>query len=367
MNVPFVDLKPAHDEIKKELTLVFEKTLASNYFVNGPQIEALEEKFAKYCGSKFSIMVNNGTSALYATLMALELPHNSEVILPVNTFIATAEAVILAGLTPVFVDINPKTYLINIEKLKNKISAKTKVVLPVNLYGQQTDLDQIKKLISRSGHKIFLIEDACQSHGAKYKGKRKLKSDFACYSFYPGKNLGALGESGAITTNSKKEYLKIKQFVNHGQKSKYVHTMVGTNLRSSELQAGFLTIKLKHLDDYNQHRVKIARYYSRLLAGISEIELPNLATDGSHVYHLFVIQAKKRKELIDYLGKNGIQTGIHYPQTLSQIPALRHFAKGSEYKVAESLSKQILSLPMYYGLSKDKVEYVCQKIRKFYG
>lgn len=374
MRVPFVDLSPAHKEVANELTAVFSEVLDTSQFVNGARTAQFEREFSDYCGAKFASLVGNGTLALQAALLGLELPAGGEVLVPVNTFIATAEAVINVGLRPVFVDCDPNTHLIDIDATVAAVTDQTVAVLPVHLYGRLVDMRQLRTALDSARKDVVIVEDSCQAHGAFVSAEKPAVSKYssaACFSFYPGKNLGALGEAGAVVTNSAQLDTWIKKYRNHGSEQKYKHDIIGSNYRTSELQAGFLSVKLPHLNTYNQHRRQVAEQYHQLLADVSQVELPPLVTNSSHVYHLFVARVEKRKQLKEYLNQNGVGVGIHYPDPLHLTPAFEEYFSDNDQKkqsfpAAESTAQLILSLPIYYGMTNQQVEYVCQVIKSFY-
>ncbi len=365
MEVPFVDLKAQHQEIKAEVEKAIKKVIEKGDFILGEELELFEKEFADYCGVKFCVGVASGTEALWLALLALDIKKGDEVIIPANTFIATALAVLMAGAKPVLVDIDPKTYNINPALIEEKITPKTRAIIPVHLYGQPTDMKGISKIAQK--YNLIVIEDACQAHGALYRGKRCGSfGEASAFSFYPAKNLGAYGDGGAVVTNSSEVAEKIKMLRDYGQKEKYSHLVKGYNSRLDTLQAAILRVKLKKLDGWNENRQKAAEIYKELLSE-TDLVLPYLAPERTHVYHLYVIRAKKREELRKHLSQAGISTGIHYPVPLHQQPSLSDlgYKKGC-FPVTESYSKEILSLPMFPHISSDQIGYVCQKIKEFF-
>jgi dTDP-4-amino-4,6-dideoxygalactose transaminase len=365
--VKFLDLKAQYPLIKEEILSRINSIVENSAFVCGKQVKEFEDAFASYLGVKHCIAVNNGTSALLLTLMANKIGPSDEVILPVNTFIATAEAVSLVGATPVFVDINEKTYLIDPGKIEGKINKKTKAILPVHLFGQCADMDAIDKIAEK--HKLLVIEDACQAHGSLYKGKKAGSLGIcAAFSFYPGKNLGAWGEGGAVTTNNDKIAEKIRLIRDHGSKKKYCHEIIGGNFRIDEFQGAVLATKLKHLDAWNEKRRRNAEVYFKAFQSINNLKtkgiiLPSVEKHNIPNWHLFVIRAKNRDSLIEHLGKNNIQTGIHYPFPLHLTEAYkaRGYSKG-DFPIAEKVQKEIISLPMYAELPEQHIKTVAAKI-----
>lgn len=365
MNIPFVSFVPMHNEIRKELDCAYAKVMDSNYFIQGSECAKFEEEFAEYIGSKYCIGVANGLDAIYLILRAMGIGAGDEVIVPSNTYIATALAVSYAGATPVFVEPEIKTYNIDVTKIEEKITDRTKAIIPVHLQGRAADMDAVNAIAQKYGLKV--IEDSAQAHGAKYKGtKIGTLSDAAAFSFYPGKNLGALGDGGCVTTNNKELADKIRAIGNYGSTEKYHHVYMGCNSRLDEMQAAFLRVKLTQLDKWNKARQDIA---ARYLAEIKNplISLP-LATSAEyeHVYHVFVVRCEKRDEFETYLKDNGIGTVKHYPIPMHLQPAYKdlNIARG-ELPIAEEISSTVLSLPMYYGMTDEEVKYVIDTINAF--
>ncbi len=359
--VAFVDLYAQHQEVEQELLEVFQRVLKKSSFILGPEVVAFEQAFAQYVGAKECLAVNNGTTALQLVLEALEIGPGDEVITVANTFIATAEAISAVGARPVFVDADPVSYTMDPQLVEAAITPKTKALLPVHLYGQSADLDALMAIAKR--HNLYLVEDACQAHGATYKGKRVGAFGIAgCFSFYPGKNLGALGEGGGIVTNDPVFAQKMRMLRDHGSTKKYEHSMPGYNFRLEGLQGGFLNVKLKKLDKWNGRRREIAKRYQELLADVP-ITLPSEMGWGEHVYHLYVIQADDREALKQSLTDAGIETGLHYPVPLHLQVAYKElgYEKGA-FPVSEHLSSHILSLPMHPYLTDAEVERVANVV-----
>lgn len=365
MKVPFATFKPMHDEIKKELDNAYHRVIDSSYFIQGTECEKFEEEFAQYCDAKYCIGVATGLDALYLILKALNIKEGDEVIIPSNTFIATALAVSYCGAAPVFVEPLLETYNINTALIEEKITERTKAIIPVHLQGRPADMDEINKIAKK--YNLYVIEDAAQAHGANYKGRRVGSlSDAAGFSFYPGKNLGALGDGGAVVTNNKEIADKVRALGNYGSDYKYHHIYKGTNSRLDEIQAAFLRCKLPHLDKWNSERQKIAKKY---FDGITNplITLPlQIDEDYDHIYHVFVIRCDRRDELESYLNKNGIGTVKHYPIPMHLQLAYQdlNIPEGS-LPIAEEISRTVLSIPMYYGMSNDEIEYVIQLLNEF--
>jgi dTDP-4-amino-4,6-dideoxygalactose transaminase len=364
--VKFLDLKTQLPSIKDEIMKKFEDIIENTAFISGKHTRNFERAFAEYLGAKHCIGLNSGTSALIVALMAIGLKAGDEVIIPANTFIATAEAVSILGGRPVLVDIEPRTYNIDVVRLEDVITKNTKAIIPVHLYGQCTDMDSILEIAQR--HNLYVIEDACQAHGAEYKGKKAgTIGHIGCFSFYPGKNLGAWGEAGAAVTSNDTLAEKMFKIRNHGGTKKYEHDVIGGNFRMEEFQGAVLSVKLRYLDDWNEARRRNAQLYREHLSGIKEVSLPKEAPYGRHVYHLYVIRAEKTDELQQYLSSKGIDTLIHYPIPIHLQNAYKSLGhKIGDFPVTEKVSKEILSLPMFPELSHEEIEYVCKNIRDFF-
>jgi dTDP-4-amino-4,6-dideoxygalactose transaminase len=361
MNVPFVDLQKMHLDLEPELISVFTRVLRNSSFVLGPEVTAFEREFAAYVGTSHCVAVSNGTAALQLTLAALGVGPEDEVITVSHTFIATAEAISAVGARPVFVDIDPVSYTMDPALLESAITSRTRAIIPVHLYGQTANMDAILEVANR--HNIPVIEDACQAHGAGYKGRQAGSLATAgCFSFYPGKNLGACGEGGAITTNDPELARRIAMWRDHGSTQKYVHQFPGLNMRMEGLQGGVLSVKLKHLDHWNEQRRSIAREYATTLAD-SPITLPKEMDYGTHVYHLYVIQTPQRDAVRKRLQDVGIETGLHYPIPLhlQEAYASLGYASGS-FPVTERLARNILSLPIYPGMALEAVRQVAEEL-----
>jgi len=366
MPIPFLDLKAQYIELKDELDAAYHKVMQKGWFILGEELEKFEEEFANYCGAKYCIGVGNGLDALHLILRGYEIGKGDEVIVPANTYIATWLAVSYAGAKPVPVEPDEKTYNINPSLIESAITKKTKAILPVHLYGQPADMDPILKIAKR--YKLKVIEDSAQAHGAKYKGKRVGSiGDAAGFSFYPGKNLGAYGDGGAIVTNDKKLAEKVRMLRNYGSKVKYYNEIKGFNSRLDELQAAFLRVKLLKLDEWNARRSKIARLYLSELSNVGDLILPFVSDWAEPVWHLFVIRHPKRVMLQKYLKENGIDTLIHYP-----IPPHLSNAYCNEFKskkqilpITEYISKCILSLPIDQRVNLSDFKKVISVIKEF--
>lgn len=365
MKIPFVSFECMHNEIRKDLDCAYKSVMDNNYFIQGEQCKNFEEKFAKYCNAKYCVGVGNGLDALTLILRAMDIGAGDEVIVPSNTYIATALAVSNVGAKPVFVEPLIKTYNIDVDKIEEKITKKTKAIIAVHLQGRSADMDSVNKIAKKYNLKV--VEDAAQAHGAKYKGNRVgALGDAAGFSFYPGKNLGALGDGGCVTTNNKEIADKVRALGNYGSDYKYHHIYKGVNSRLDELQAAFLSVKLNHLDKWNTQRRKSASRYINEITN-PQIELPLCSdNDYEHIYHVFVIRCKKRDQLEKYLNDNGVGTVKHYPIPMHLQGAYKDLGiLEGELPIAEEISKTVLSIPMYYGLTDDEISYVVNLINNF--
>lgn len=361
--VPFVDLVTQYSSIKEEIDAAMARVLDQAAFVGGTECERFEEDFARFCGVDHAIGVGNGTDALFLALMALGIGQGDEVLVPANTFIATSEAVSAVGATPVFVDVDPLTALIDYEAMEAAITSRTSAVIPVHLYGRACDMLRIMETARRHG--IAVVEDAAQAHGARWNGKRVGGfGDAACFSFYPGKNLGAYGDAGAVVTNDDSLATRVRLLKNHGRDQKYIHKTEGYNSRLDNIQAAVLGVKLPHLDAWNRAREVAARRYRDMLDEISKIQMLAPAADGEHVYHLFVICCANRDVVKSQLRDTGVAAGVHYPLPLHLQPAYEHLGyKLGTFPHAEKLAETILSLPMYAELTPQQQEVVCTALR----
>ncbi len=365
MRVPFVSFEPMHNEIRGQLDEVYKKVMDANVFIQGEECEAFEKEFADYCNAKHCVGVATGLDALYLILKAMNIKTGDEVIVPSNTFIATALAVSYTGATPIFVEPVIENYNIDVTRIEEKITAKTKAVIAVHLQGRPADMDVINEIAKK--HNLYVVEDAAQAHGTLYKGKKVgTLSDAAGFSFYPGKNLGALGDGGCVVTNNDKLAAKIKALGNYGSDYKYHHIYLGTNSRLDELQAAFLRVKLPMLDKWNESRKAIADRYLNEINN-NNIKLPLAPNDEfDHIYHVFAVRCDRRDELEAYLADSGIGTVKHYPVPMHMQKAYEplNIPEGA-LPVAEEISKTILSIPMYYGMTKQEVSYVIECINNF--
>jgi dTDP-4-amino-4,6-dideoxygalactose transaminase len=364
MNVPFVDLKAQYQSIKSEIDPAIQTVLNETAFVGGKYVEGFEKAFAEKFGVKHCISCANGTDAIYITLRALGIGPGDEVITVANSFIATSETITQTGARPVFVDID-EYFHIDPAKIEAKITPKTKAVIPVHLFGQAADLDAVKAICDK--HKLHLVEDCAQSHFSTYKGRKTGTTGVAgTFSFYPGKNLGAYGDGGAIISNDDEFARRARMFACHGSLQKYVHEIEGINSRLDALQAVILKIKLGHIDDWNRARNSHALKYNELLAGVKQIKTPKLRPDTFHIFHLYVIRTERRDDLAAFLKTKGVATGVHYPYALPLMPAYKYLGHTpADFPAAYACQEQILSLPMYPELTDDMIAHVTESIKEF--
>lgn len=353
--IPFADLKREYVEIKEEINQAIERVLKSGWFILGEEVKHFEEDFSKYTSAKYGIGVNSGSDALFLSVKSLGIGKGDEVITTSHTFISTVDAITRNGAKPVFVDIDPDTYCIDTTKIEGKITENTKAILPVHLYGHPAEMDTIMNIALK--HKLFVIEDACQAHGAEYKGKKVGSiGDLGCFSFYPIKNLGASGDGGIIVTNNEELAEKLKLLRNYGQSKKYYHEFVGINSRLDEIQASILSVKLKHLDTWNEKRRDLAKLYDELLEDVQVVK-PFEKEDVRHVFHLYVIRSKERDRLQQYLIANGIETQIHYPVPIHKQKAYQSLGNDN-LPITEKICQEILSLPLHQWLQNEQVEEI---------
>ncbi len=375
MQVPFLDLKSQYLVIKPEIDKALQTVFDKSAFVLGEAVLEFEKEFAKAHGVQHCIALNSGTAGNHAALWSLGIKPGDEVIIPVNTFIATAWGAILCGAKPVFVDCEADSYNLNADLIESKITSKTKAVVAVHLYGQPANMDAIKAVAAK--HNLILVEDAAQAHISEYKGKRIGGfGEAASFSFYPGKNLGSYGEGGAVVTNNAELAKKIRMIRDHGSQNKYQHEIFGHNYRMEGIQGAVLGVKLNHLEDWTEKRRNVAKKYIRLLSNNLKIKLPKEMPYAKHVYHLFVIQildienkpnSELRDSLANYLKEKGINTGLHYPIPLHLQECFRYLGyKEGDFPVAEKLASNCLSLPIYPELNDEQIEYVCTNINNFF-
>jgi dTDP-4-amino-4,6-dideoxygalactose transaminase len=361
--IPFVDLKAQYERIKPEVEAAMAEVISSAAFIGGQKLKDFETAFAEFCGVKHAIGVGNGTDALTIALKTMGVGAGDEVITVSHTFIATSEAISQTGATIKFVDIDPRTYNLDPQKLEAAITDKTKAIVPVHLYGQIADMDAIMTIAEK--HNLYVLEDSAQAHGARYRGRRAGSlGHMACFSFYPGKNLGAYGDAGAITTNNDDFAKYARMYANHGRLTKYTHEFEGVNSRLDGLQAAVLGVKLRHLDQWNAERRQAAIWYDELLAPLSQhVITPYVLPDSEPVYHLYVIQVPQRDKLLDRMKAAGISGGVHYPVPLHEQPAYTY--KGhqpNDFPVTSKIAANIVSLPMFPEITQEQCRAVVQVV-----
>ncbi len=362
--IPFVDLKTQYQNLKAEIDDAIQGVLSSSSFILGPAVANFEEAFAPYCEARYCIAVNSGTSALHLALLAAGIGQDDEVITVPYTFVATVAAIEYSGARPVLVDIDPKTYTMDPAKVEAAITPRTRAIVPVHLYGHPADLDPIATIARKYGLK--LIEDACQAHGARYKGRRVGSiGDLAAFSFYPGKNLGAYGEGGAVTTNSAEHAEKIRLLRDWGAPKRYHHALKGYNYRMDGIQGAILGVKLRYLDEWTEIRRRHAARYSELLSG-THVATPETAPWAEHVFHIYALRATDRAELHQALIEQGIQAGMHYPICVHEQEGYRNLGyKRGDFPIAESVAREELSLPIYPELTGEQLKHVTDAVLQF--
>lgn len=364
MKIPFYDINRQHTLIENDLKQAVLKVLHSGDYISGHVVEDFEKAFAQYLGARYAVAVNSGTAGLHLALLILGVKPGDEVIIPSFTFVATAEAILYCQAAPVFVDITKDTFTIDPEQIEGAISKKTVGIIPVHLFGHMADVYAIQAIARRYG--LWIIEDACQAHGASYKGKKAgTFGDIGVFSFYPTKNLGGIGEGGAVITRSATLSKELKTLRSHGSEKRYVHTVLGYNYRLNEVQAAVLGVKLPFLDEWNAKRHERAQWYHEALSEVP-LELPVEKQDYRHVYHQYVVRVDKRNDLTGYLAQQGIETMIHYPTPLHLQRAYKRFSRGRN-GVTERAAEKVLSLPMHRFLTRQEVMYVADAIAKFYS
>jgi len=363
--ISFLDMKSPYLELKDELDAAYQRVMESGWYILGEEVTAFEQEFAKKCGVNHCIGVGNGLEALHLILRGYGIGPGDEVIVPANTYIASWLAITYAGATPVPVEPDPRTYNLDPSLITPLITSRTRAIMPVHLYGQPTPIDEISRIAEK--HKLRIIEDSAQTHGGTYKGRETGNLGSAAgFSFYPGKNLGAFGDAGTVVTDDAELAGKVRLLGNYGSQKKYYNDLKGYNSRLDPLQAAFLRIKLKHLDEWNARRVKIADFYFQNLTGIPDLVLPYVAPDATHVWHQFVIRHPKRNQLQDFLSKNGIGTLIHYPVPPHLSKAYGDMGyKVGDFPITESLAKTILSIPIGPHLSFEDASFIAEKIKLF--
>jgi dTDP-4-amino-4,6-dideoxygalactose transaminase len=363
MAIPMVDLKRQYATIKAEIDTAIQETIDTTAFVRSKNVNQFEEEFAAYCGAAAGVACSSGTTALHLALRAADVGPGDEVITVPFTFIATTESVSNVGGKLVFVDIEPDTYNIDVSALEAAITEKTKAIIPVDLYGHPADLDPIFELAEK--HDLIVIEDSAQAHASEYKGKRiGGLSPLTCFSFFPGKNLGAYGDAGMILTTDKALAEKMRMLCDHGRKGKYEYQMEGYNFRMDGMQAAILSAKLKHLDEWTEARRRNAQWYNEGLKD-TEVVTPVEKDYAKHVYHCYVIRTKHRQAIQDRLKAEGIATGVHYPFALHLQPAYSHFGyTEGDFPYSEQYANEVLSLPMFPELTKEEIETICSLVKE---
>jgi len=367
MKVPFLDLKAQHRPLRPLLDRAIASVIDSASFAGGPFVEQFEQEFARACNCEYAVGVGNGTDALWLTLLACGIGPGDEVMTVPMTFMATAEAITYTGATPVFVDVDEHTYTLNPVLLAEALTPRTKAIIPVHLFGQPADMEPI--LSFAHARNLIVIEDAAQAHGATYKGKAAGSlGHAACFSFYPGKNLGALGEAGAVVTNDFELQSKLRTLRDHGQSQKYYHQMIGWNCRMDGIQAAVLTVKLRYLPGSNQLRHKRAMQYEHGLAALEEVKRPFEAEYAQHVYHIYAVRVQEREEVMRLLRDKGIECGIHYPRPIHLQEAYRNLGYGvGHFPISEKIAGEFISLPMSAELSEEQADYVIDHLRDAVG
>lgn len=365
MKIPFVDLKVQYQSIKTEIDETIRSVIDETAFIKGKYVERFEKEYAEKYGVKHCIGVANGTDAIYVSLKALGTGEGDEVITVANSWISTSETITQAGAKPVFVDIDPDYYTIDYRFIEDKITSKTKAIIPVHLFGQPAEIGEIKQICEK--HNLHLIEDCAQAHFAEYDGQKVGTFGVAgTFSFFPGKNLGAYGDAGAIITNDDDFAMKARMYANHGALIKHKHEIEGINSRLDGMQAAILSVKLKHISEWNNKRLQNAILYNKLLSGVDGIAIPQIRENVKHVFHLYVIRVADREALQKHLAEKGISTGIHYPTPLPLLPAYKYLNHmPSDFPIASDYMDKILSLPMFPELTEEMIACVAGEVRLF--
>ena len=366
MKIPLVDLQTHHQQFADEIVEGFRTIVNKANFVLGEEVTAFEKNFAEFCGAKFAVGVSSGLDALHLAVRALNIGPGDEVLVPANTFIATALGVSMAGAKPIPVDADPATFLMDVKKVEKAINSKTKAIIPVHLFGRMMDMAPLMNIAKQKN--IAVIEDAAQSHGAIFNNQGAgTVGAMGCFSFYPGKNLGALGDGGMVVTSDQALKERLERLRNYGSPKKYFHPEVGFNCRLDTMQAVALSIKLKHLKDFNSKRRDVARAYNDRLHGVGDLILPEIPSGSEHVFHLYVVRSSKRDQLLKHLNDNGVGAGIHYPTPVHLHGAYADlgFRKGS-FPVSEKLADEILSLPVYPELNEKQLDWVVTQVKSFF-
>lgn len=367
----FCDITKQDEPIRQEIDEAIKRVIDGGNFILGKEVESFEKELAKFCEVKYAVALNSGTDALGLSLKALQIGEGDEVITTPFTFVATAEVIVDCGAKPVFVDIDSQTFNIDYKKIEKVVTKRTKVIIPVHLFGQMADMDEIRKIAKR--HRLYIIEDAAQAMGATYRGKKAgAIGDLGCLSFFPTKNLGAYGDAGMITTNNKILADRIRTLRNHGSslKNKYLNSVIGINSRLDSIQAAILRVKLRHLRKWNKQRTEIAVHYNKSLEGVKSIIVPTILQDRTHIFHQYSVRIKDRDEFRKYLEEKGIPTMIYYPMSLHLQPAFKFLGyKKGDFPEAEKAAKEILSLPIYPEFSRREQDFIIQNIKKndFHG
>jgi len=365
--IPFIDLQGQYQSLKEEINPQVEAVMSQCNFVLGQPVADFEADFAAFCGVKYCVGVASGTDAMMLALKAAGVGPGDEVITVANTFVATVFAITYAGATPVLVDCDPETYNMDVTQIEAKITDKTKAILPVHLYGQLADMEPILGLAKK--HNLVVVEDACQGHGAERAGKRAGSFGLtAGFSFYPGKNLGAYGDGGAVVTNDEAVYNQLKQYRNLGSPVKYQHDFIGHNSRLDTMQAAVLKVKLGYMNQWNAQRAKAAALYNQKLADIGDLQTPALGDEGAHVFHIYLVRTKKREALLKHLQENKIGAGIHYPIPIYALGAYQDLGlTGKDFPISEQYKDEILSLPMFPEITEAQIDEVVSVVKSFFA
>lgn len=364
MNVPFIDFSPQYELIKDQVDQGLKKVFEKGDFILGQAEKDFEAKFASYCDTKYAVGVNSGTDALYLALGALDITVGDEVIIPTFTFIATALCISYTGAKPVFVDIEEETYNIDPQKLEAIITERTKAIIPVHLYGQPANMDEITAIARK--HNIAIVEDACQAHGATYKGKRTGSlGDIGCFSFYPTKGLGAFGDGGIVVTDNEAHSRKVQMLRDYGREGRYEHKIKGYNSRLDTVQAVILLAKLGHLDEWNQMRAENAAHYCDLLKGVDGVTIPTIRENRTHVFQTFAVRVPNRDKVVEDIKAKGVGALIHYPIPIHLQEAYADLGyKKGDFPISEKVAGEILSLPMFPHITKDQIEYASGSLKE---
>lgn len=362
MNIQMVDTKNQYLKIKKEVDSAIQAVIDSTQFIQGPAVKQFESNIEKYLGSKYAIGCASGTDALQIAMMALGIKPGDEILTTPFTFVATTETIAILGARPVYVDIDPKTFNIDVNKIEAHITPKTRAIMPVHLYGQPVEMNKVMEIAKK--HKLYVIEDAAQALGSEYNGKKICTiGDIGCISYYPSKNLGAFGDAGMMSTDNEEIAEKIRMIIAHGSKKKYYHEVLGVNSRLDSIQAAILDVKLKHLDEYCNARREAAAKYNERFKGV--IETPFEMSNSKHIFHQYSIRVKRRNEMMEFLKDNGIPSMIYYPVPLHLQEAYKYDYKPGDYPVSEEIAADIISLPMHTELTDEQINYIADKVLEF--